>query len=495
MVQSMMKTTDYLPLNRNLGSYRIVLIITILLSALYYYPILYANTFYADDAYRINVGFFGWNELGRYFANGVAYLYSANTQAILDIFPLSLFLNILLLSLSSVLLYGKFQQYMTHSNSLFLACIFIINPFLIENMLYRFDSLGMMIAQFLTVLAYTLRAEYKKLWIVKGILLIIALNFYQPLVNLFLALTALDVLLTGAKKEPSTLLRRLTHHIVLPVFIFTVSLLCYYVELYFIGVPSRGATLPINFALITQLIKNYSHAVLLFSYFWSAYFYYIAITIPFIVIALGYILYKKGMSYFCELVIALALLFISTLGPLALLETQFVRPRMLSYFPIIMMMAAFILMMLSSKIKWVLVAPLFACFIFSYQVGSLQRIQSDFERPLFASAAMDISSIKGVDHYYSMDSVPISNNIRNMIRVTPFQGYYDQVNWHTTALLREYSNKDIKIEWAPAYRKTAEHLLAIQGRLKLVINRAPFYRIYVDAQEKTLYLIWDNNLK
>lgn len=69
-----------------------VLMILLIVSLAFYYPVIYAGSLYADDVFRVFQGSYGWSGLGRFFANYIARLYSDMNGDILDISPLTWFL-------------------------------------------------------------------------------------------------------------------------------------------------------------------------------------------------------------------------------------------------------------------------------------------------------------------------------------------------------------------------------------------------------------------
>lgn len=86
--------------------------ILVVFAFFFYFPLLYAESFYADDIVRISAthGSFFWQQLGRFFAEWTAYLYSGNATVVLDPFPLGLILSIFLLSIGSFLICRKIDS-------------------------------------------------------------------------------------------------------------------------------------------------------------------------------------------------------------------------------------------------------------------------------------------------------------------------------------------------------------------------------------------------
>ena len=129
-------------------------------SFLYFFSVVYSNSFYGDDFVRIYTGEFGWTGLGRPLAAVIAYFYSMNTAVIIDPSPLSYIISMLFLSASSYLIFIKFDQ-VSNGNGKFFGILFIFNPFFISNFSYRFDGIGMSLGLLSTTLAFSLKNTFR----------------------------------------------------------------------------------------------------------------------------------------------------------------------------------------------------------------------------------------------------------------------------------------------------------------------------------------------
>lgn len=460
------------------------LLLLIAFSFFFFFPVIYGSGFYADDVYRINVSSEGfiWHNNGRLFATDIAQLYSNNKSLIIDVSPLAWVLSIIIIGLSSKLIYCKlnknFQEY-----SLPLSIVFLLNPFLIQNLLYRFDNLGMFVGLFFVVLAFSLNDTRWGI-LVKTVLLLISLNFYQSFANLYIALVALESLLMGCKNIRS---RKIVKYLITAAGIYFLVSILYYVELKLVGISGRGELLTIEANSITLMIKNYLKAFNQFVVFWSSFKLYIYIAFP--MLALSLIISKANLKFYILLVVAFGLIFISTLGMMALIKFPSFEPRALHYFSPVLMLMTIILIAGNKNLKWIMLAPAFACFIFSYRVGNMQKVQSDFEKPIAQSLVIDLLSEKTIQKYYSIGSMPYSNFIKNIRSNTPFDGFMSRGGWHTVGVVNEYAPKGlVAFEWSSQARKTYQKFKEKESSLEMVYDRSPFYKIYKSDNEG--WVVW-----
>jgi len=452
------------------------LIILILITSLFYFPILYSGAHFQDDVVRATVyadGFF-WNQHGRFLATAIAKLYSANLNLIVDCFPLSWFLVVFIYALSAYLIYLKISKF-DDQNSFAVASIFIINPFFTSNFLYRFDSLGMVLAVFFSVLAFSLNLNKKNI-LISILLLIISLNFYQSAINLFFSLVCVQLLLMILKENKQTDIFKI---LLFSILIYSIASLCYFVEIKLLNsATSRSITIPLSSDGLITLFKNFLDSTKPFVEFWKFYSWFIYPLFPFLLYSI-FIILKKGINLF-SFIALLFLLFFSFSGGLAILKEGASIPRVLNYFPIILMILFIVLCSGCSNCKNIIIIPILACFIFNYRVGNMLRIQDEFESPIFSELAIDIYKLKNIDKFYSVGGVPISNYVRNLQKTTPFKGYLARYGWRTVGLLHEYVPRNkVFLEWMP---KNTDKKFFQSRKNKtsiLVLEKKPFYCIYL----------------
>lgn len=159
---------------------------------LYVLPLLFSPYYYMDDNVRIVTGKPDWGWQGRPLADWLYYALSFSQTHVKDFFPYSLLVGLLILSL----LYKKTESFLVcrHKEKIYTILPFlfiIINPFFIQNLSYRYDSLPMILGLIAGILGYlVLTTKLNKMTkITLSMLLIISsLSLYQPCVNAYLVI-------------------------------------------------------------------------------------------------------------------------------------------------------------------------------------------------------------------------------------------------------------------------------------------------------------------
>ncbi|GAA04864.1 glucosyltransferase domain-containing protein [Photobacterium leiognathi] len=457
-------------------------ILLLITSFFFYYSVIYGSGFYADDVGRIDGGWFGWDDLGRYFATGIAQVYSLNSRVIVDVAPLSWIISISLIGISANLIYCKLdEEYKEYSFTL--SLLFIINPFFIENLLYRFDNLGMILALFFSVLSFSLK-DNKYSFLFKVIFLVIGLNFYQTFSNIFISLLAIQVLLMGYKEKKY---KEIINVIIYSSAVFILSNIFYMLELKLIGFNNgRGNLIPLDINMFSAIYSNIVQGFKPFLEFWLPYKNIIAILIPFVALS---IIIKLSIKRFFSLIFFALIMISSILGGMVLLERVFISPRGLHYFSAIFMALGVIFIGTHKNLKLLLLIPVFICFVFSYRVGNMQKIQASFEKPILQELAVDLSSNKEIKTYFNIGSIPYSNHIKNIRNRTPFNGFMSRNGWKATGAINEYAPHGlVKFEWSSQARKSREIYNNEKETLNLSIDKSPFYKIYTKGGNG--WIVW-----
>lgn len=171
------------------------------LALLFIYPLIQAGVFYRDDLDRAITGQYGWRGLGRPMADILMKILSASGHYNLDLFPYTMIASCLFIGAASLML-SKHLVKMDVPNEKLVTALLIFNPFFLQNIAYRYDSLGMSIAFFLAVAAYTYSSSSQiREYSVKVIAGVLSLTLYQPCANIFIALLAIDIVILAVKSE------------------------------------------------------------------------------------------------------------------------------------------------------------------------------------------------------------------------------------------------------------------------------------------------------
>lgn len=464
-------------------------ILGIFLSSLtFYFPILYAGVFFADDIYRVNVESGGsiWEEQGRFLATLISYIYGGATNIVIDAFPLTWFINIILLSFSAYLVYRKFSE-QTKDIAIYISLIFIINPFFTYNLYYRFDSIGMNLAVSFVIFSFYFK-DNKRNFPLKVLLLIISLNLYQSAINLFLTIYSFYLFFVYVRNNNRLdFLRK----VVLVILSYALASALYFVELKILPMSSRSALVNFDASLIYNVLKNNIIAISPFIEFWSYYKWYIIPILPFSFIGL---LIKFRFKYLIPLILCFFIFILSILGGLSLLKEGYYPQRVLNYFPFVLIIIFIGLYNLKLNFKYFIFLPIFACFLFNYRVGNVMRIQNLFEQPIFYSISVDIHKYKDIRKFYVLGSSPLSNFTKNIIDHTPFNAYLCRLSWNSAFRINEYtSRKIVEEQWGDVHeKKLAEFAkLKTDNQLTLLKDNSPYYCLY--KHKDVGYIDWSCN--
>lgn len=464
-------------------------ILGILLSSLtFYFPILYAGVFFADDIYRINVesGGFIWEEQGRFLATLISYIYGGATNIVIDAFPLTWFINIILLSLSAYLLYKKFSG-QKKDIAIYISLLFIINPFFTYNLYYRFDSIGMNLAVSFVIFSFYIR-DTKSNFPLKVLLLIISLNLYQSAINLYLTIYSFYLFFAYIRDNNK---EEFLKNVTLVILSYSLASALYFVELKILPMSSRSTLVNFDSSLIYIVCKNNIKAISPFIEFWSYYKWYIIPVIPFSIIGL---LIKFRFKYVLPLILCFFIFILSILGGLSLLKEGYYPPRVLNYFPFLLVIIFIGLFNLKLGSKYLILLPIFACFLFNYRVGNVMRIQNFFEQPIFYSISVDIHKYKDIGKFYVLGSSPLSNFTKNIIEHTPFNAYLCRLSWNSAFRINEYTSRKIVDEqWGDVHEKIRAEFakLKADNQLTLLKDNSPYYCLY--KHKNVGYIDWGCN--
>lgn len=158
-------------------SNKIFILLLIASSFLYILPILLANTYFVDDLNRTVEGY-AWNHDGRYGSSILMSLLSFQSETIYSLFPYSNIAGACILTLSGFIF--CYSIGVRNKLQLFLGSLLLTTcPFIIEILLYRFDSLPISLS-FLSIVIPFLFYNNKKLFFISSVIgLSFCFSFYQ----------------------------------------------------------------------------------------------------------------------------------------------------------------------------------------------------------------------------------------------------------------------------------------------------------------------------
>lgn len=149
-----------------------------------YAALLRADSFYIDDMRRVLDGVAGWENFSRFSSNFLSGIFNTN-KLLTDLSPLSQLVSIVFLSLSSVIMVKIFNDKLGYLP--LLASAFIgLNPYYLENMSYKYDSIYMAIAVFSTIFPFIFTKRTNFFVVTSVLSLLLMYTTYQTANSIFI---------------------------------------------------------------------------------------------------------------------------------------------------------------------------------------------------------------------------------------------------------------------------------------------------------------------
>ncbi|MHA0866193.1 glucosyltransferase domain-containing protein [Enterobacter wuhouensis] len=168
------------------------------LCILYVLPIIMADRLYVDDLGRTTLGYYGWIGNGRPLAE-VLMLALSFGGLDLDVSPLPLLIAVIIYSIVSV---AYVKSIIPNKNALITVIAslsFILNPFYLENLSYKYDALPMMFSVCILLLAYLNISNICFRIALPIICVMASLSSYQASIGLFVSLAIIEAVASITK--------------------------------------------------------------------------------------------------------------------------------------------------------------------------------------------------------------------------------------------------------------------------------------------------------
>jgi hypothetical protein len=389
---------------------------------LYIYPLILADFFYIDDSWRSQLAGTHWKEEGRLF---VEWFYAALTftAAAPNIFPLPLMIATLAMSLALTSLVRHFFKAPTFS-----ACLVVLplwySPFFLQNLSYQYDGPTMALSLVSVIYAITFTSRHAVLNILlPGVLIALALGFYQLSLNVFLGLCCIEVVrLVVEQASFKVVLRTLVHK----VGQLLSGVVIYYLTAYPFMADLRQGMLGLHpqvLADVAQRLELVTARVgLLFNAAnrWFCLLLAIGAAISWVWAGLRIMGSRQSLAHRCGLIflygltLPLSLLLVSGI---ALLFTNFNDgARTLMGFASLLVLVLYLNHWLLEKIHprccLFLLVPVFSMLSFSYAYGRVMNVQKELTNSIMHHLSYDIAShreLREAEKLY-MVSVGVSGN-------------------------------------------------------------------------------------
>ncbi|MGY6770041.1 glucosyltransferase domain-containing protein [Komagataeibacter sp. NFXK3] len=180
------------------------------------YPIIHASVYYADDTPHTLYGIH-WERDGRPL--GQLLILLMGRFSIVDYAPLPQLFGLPFIAMALAAFSIRWGY--SRVSSIICLSLIVCNPFFMENISYRFDSIIMEMAVFCSIMPFSIdlfikRFDRKSIYLWKFSSIIACLNLYQSAINIYLSLILLTVVLSLIKKEDaSKVLREAFYNVII----------------------------------------------------------------------------------------------------------------------------------------------------------------------------------------------------------------------------------------------------------------------------------------
>ncbi|HBE9115538.1 Uncharacterised protein [Citrobacter braakii] len=395
------------------------------LALLFIYPLIQAGIYYRDDLDRSITGYYGWRGLGRPFADILTRFFSASGHYNLDLFPYTMLASCIFLGASALAL-SKHLIKSDIPNANMVAALLIFNPFILQNIAYRYDSLGMSIAFFLAVVAYTYKNKNLTIEVATKLIAgVLSLTLYQPCANIFIGLLAIDVIIIATKKDVKV---KESIIFLFKKTILFVSFFLIYMLFFSPKNNSRAELIHLDQGGLEHLAKTLiALKEMVLSYLYHPIYIYFAIPIL-ISCVFMLIAYRTNIKQIASFILYGAVSFlifiISLMGPTLLLQDAPVLPRTLVSFSVILVIIAIPIMRFAPRFKYAALIPVIASLAFSAQLSNAMKSQQEYEDFVFSMIAQDIATHKDIVSIGTVGQLNKNERARLLIDNKPLIGHF-----------------------------------------------------------------------
>lgn len=176
------------------------MLVAFIFALTYIYPVISADRFYIDDMGRSLDGYLGWGQDGRPLTDIIMTYFSFGFP-IIDVSPLNQILAVLTMSLASVLYVSKYTENAKPLSLGLASSLFIIQPFLLENLSYKFDSLPMALSAILLAIPFIIKGSNRVVFIISILCITSSLAIYQATIGIFIILSIANIVFSNYKKS------------------------------------------------------------------------------------------------------------------------------------------------------------------------------------------------------------------------------------------------------------------------------------------------------
>ncbi|CAM6697789.1 glucosyltransferase domain-containing protein [Enterobacter intestinihominis] len=174
------------------GERKFVIILSLLL-LVYIIPIILADRLYIDDILRSQQGYKNWGINGRPLADLIMAAFNFTDGVIADASPLGLFYSTAFFLLCSLIYYRKNLTFYGPLFSSFAMFLVFSNPFMLENLSYKFDVIPMVASLSILFIPYSINGKKVICFVVGIICIVSSLSLYQASIGFFCSLALVEM--------------------------------------------------------------------------------------------------------------------------------------------------------------------------------------------------------------------------------------------------------------------------------------------------------------
>lgn len=366
------------------------------LVALLVFPLIYADIYYRDDATRALKGIASWGWLGRPLADALMYAASMSSGWLSNISPLPQILAGVLLYMTCL---SVSRTVFGRESSLGVISTFAAlgTPFALECLLYRYDSLPMMLALYLAALSFSL-VEKGWPWILASVALLVAsLSLYQAQSNLFICLAVIGFGASVLSGDGKAVRSAITHGLA-----YLAAMSIYYIAVFKVfAKTSRDGSIDASNNGLALLLENFSSFLLSIETVLAQPAYFASIIVLFAAAAASCAIdASRTKAYICTTKVLVftsipAFLILASIGPLITLKEGFSSYRLMGSAFVVVVFLSYIAGRNERLVKltFVSVALLAIANVSSaFSIGAAARDQRSYEEAILQNISAKIDA-------------------------------------------------------------------------------------------------------
>lgn len=459
---------------------RLFLCVLVSMLSLYVLPIILADRLYIDDILRSQLGYTYWSPNGRPLADLLMNALSFFGDNIVDLSPLPLIIALTVFSLCAFLYFKTNIADIGSVPSALIMFSVIANPFLLENLSYKFDVLPMITSTSILLIPFIFKPTSKTGIAMSITMITSSLCLYQASLGFYVCLAVIEYFLYFKNQCQDDAFVRLKYATSRAIAL-CVGYIIYSAITKDMVIGEYNIThsqiIPMSHEGILKFIENAKSIINMFELYFKniKYTSYFMVAIV-IYMVISSILKNKQPSktlYIIDVVIVLVapvLIVLASFIHLCLLNTPVFADRVLISFGGVMMFTSMCFFM-TFKNKYIATAliasPLLFVFVYSYAFGAAQKYQKEYDNRISGDIALSVSRLdpEGKLRLLTAGTQPSSNQRKNAVDRFPSLSslvpiYYTGGWWGTNLIkmfgIRNYVGGAEKDNQACGMRKVEE---------------------------------------